>query len=189
MTEGLAMAGWMGWRNGLLVVLVLFMGIVVLFWLTDGGSGSEPALGDEQATVESPPPGGFLPETADASFTGAAPAARTTQADKTLALIDDYERKLSNDPPSPETPALLMATGNLYKTRLGDCSRAAYYYRTLITEYPETPNLSQAYVQLCDCYVTLDDTRALRLMCREMLDHFPPESQEYQYARSVLDQN
>lgn len=185
MSDGLARAGMGNWRNRLLLAVALLAAVLLTLWLMGNGGG-----GEEGATAANAPAagGGFLPETVETAFTGTAPVARAAPEDQTLALIEEHERKLANDPGSPDTPALLMATGNLYRARLKDCARAVYYYRTLITEFPESPNLGQAYVQLCDCYTELGDLRALRLMCREMLDHFPPESQEYQYARSVLDE-
>ena len=178
------------WSRRWWVLVLLLLGCGIGLWVLAPDSSGAPDVSEPEAPAERTGPGenGFLPESGGAAFIGAAPRIRETQEDKSRELIAEHEARIAENPDSEDTPALLMATGNLYKSRLGDYALASYYYRTLIAEHTDFPQLGQAYVQLCDCYAQLKDERALRLMCREMLRRFPPESQEHLYAQGVLEE-
>ena len=130
---------------------------------------------EEPGVIVQPPP----PEPPDARR-------RDAEFERTHALLEEYEQRVSAQPGAEETPALLMAMGNLCRQRLMDYARAAHYYRRLISEFPDDPNIPTAYVQLGVCYEQLDDDRALRLHYNEMMRRFPEDSQEFLFAQQQL---
>ena len=108
---------------------------------------------------------------------------RQTPQQEAQELIRQYEAKVQNEPENSDTPATLLAIGNLYRQKLLNYKEAAFYYRQFINNYPDSPQLSLAYTQLAVCYEQQEDWRAAQLVYREMMDRFPPESPEYQYAK------
>lgn len=107
--------------------------------------------------------------------------------EKVEAQIAEHKQLLDSNPEDPDTAARLMAVGNLYRQKLMDYEQAAVYYRRVITEFPDSPQITLAFIQLGTCYEKLDDWRAANLLYREMTDKFPEDSQEHQYA--VMKQN
>lgn len=116
------------------------------------------------------------------------PQSRPTPQQQAQQLIREYEQKVELEPNGPDTPATLMAIGNLYRQKLSNYKEASFYYRQVITNFPDAPQLSLAYTQLADCYEKLEDWRAAQLVYREIIDRFPPESPEYQYAQEKQNQ-
>lgn len=105
-----------------------------------------------------------------------------------MKLIREYEQKLEAEPQGPDSPATLMAIGNLYRQKLLNYQEASFYYRQVVTNYPNSPQLSLAYTQLADCYEKLEDWRAAQLVYREIIERFPPESPEHQFAQQKQNQ-
>lgn len=112
-----------------------------------------------------------------------APQARPTPQEQAMELIREYEKKVELEPGSPDAAATLMAIGNLYRQKLMNYREATFHYRQVITNYPDSPQLSLAYMQLADCYEKLDDWRAAQLVYREIVERFPSESSEFLYAQ------
>lgn len=101
-------------------------------------------------------------------------------------LIELYTRRLEKSPPPEEVPALLTALGNLYKDRKQDCTSAVQYYERVVIEYPDWEGTKSVYPLLGMCYEELNDSRGKIWLYQEMMRRFPPDSQEYIYAKTEL---
>ena len=104
----------------------------------------------------------------------------------TDTVIAEHQAKLETDIAPEESAALLAALGNLHRQKKRDYAAAARYYEELIQKYPEWPGVDGIYHQLISCYTELNDQPSLRLLYRAMIDVFPPESKEYEYAQAAL---
>lgn len=111
----------------------------------------------------------------------AAPPEKSTDT-----IIAEHTAKLEANPPPDESAALLSALGNLHKQKKQDYATAARYYEQIIQDYPDWPGIKGVYHQLMTCYSRLDDQGSLRLLYRKMVEVFPPESNEYQFAKDAL---
>lgn len=113
-------------------------------------------------------------------------APRETSRDAALKTIESHRQRLEANPQSDEAPALLSAMGNLYRQRLSDYGQAASCFERLLTEYPESTNTRDAYLQLVICYDRLGDVENRRRILRQMMDVYPPESEEHLFAAREL---
>jgi len=116
-------------------------------------------------------------------------AARETATDgekSTDTVIAEHTAKLDQNPEPDDAAALLSALGNLHRQKKQDYAAAARYYEQIIEEYPEWPGIKGVYHQLMACYSRMDDQPNLRLLYRKMVEVFPPESNEYQFAKDAL---
>jgi len=111
---------------------------------------------------------------------------RPTEQDQARQIIAEYQRRLDDDPKHEDAPALLNAMANLSRQKLGDYREAARYYELLLHDYPNWPNIAKVYPQLATCYERLGDMANLRWVYKQMMEKFPPDSQEYLYAKSEL---
>ena len=111
---------------------------------------------------------------------------RPTAKEEALEIIADYEKKLDAEEPPEDKPALIFATGNLYRQKLRDYAKAAEYYRWILQDYPDSTVASTAYVQLVTCYEQLGDTQSASDLHYEIMKRYPKDSQEYQFAKSKL---
>jgi hypothetical protein len=111
----------------------------------------------------------------------AAPPQKSTDT-----VIAEHTAKLEANPPPDESAALLSALGNLHKQKKQDYAAAARYYEQILQDYPDWPGIKGVYHQLMTCYSRLDDQGSLRLLYRKMVEVFPPESNEYQFAKDAL---
>jgi tetratricopeptide (TPR) repeat protein len=115
---------------------------------------------------------------------------KVTQPDeqaKARTQIQEYQRKIDANPQGEETPAYLMAMGNLYLQKLGDYEKAKTPYEHIILEFPDSEERRQAFLQLEACYRTQKDRTGLKWLYEKMLEAFPEDSQEYQYAQKQLE--
>jgi lipopolysaccharide biosynthesis regulator YciM len=115
--------------------------------------------------------------------------ARETAAEaqkSTDTIIAEHTAKLDQNPEPDDAAALLSALGNLHRQKKQDYATAARYYEQVIQDYPEWPGIKGVYHQLMTCYSNLDDQANLRLLYRKMVEVFPPESNEYQFAKDAL---
>lgn len=143
---------------------------------------------------KTPPPASDHPQTvmSQEAASEAAPAAeeppqpRPTEQDQARDAIAEYQRKLDDDPKHEDAPALLNAMANLSRQKLGDYKEAARYYELLLHDYPAWPNIAKVYPQLATCYERLGDMPNLHWVHKQMIEKFPPDSQEYLYAKSEL---
>ncbi|MBX3176921.1 MAG: hypothetical protein KF886_06165 [Candidatus Hydrogenedentes bacterium] len=105
----------------------------------------------------------------------------------TDTVIAEHRAALESDAPSEETPARLAALGNLYRQKKQDYATAAGYFEQVIQNHPDWPGVNGVYHQLIACYTQLEDQPRLRLLYRKMLDVFPEDSNEYEFARHALE--
>ena len=104
-------------------------------------------------------------------------------------VIDAHQERLDElevNPNPDESAALLNALGNLHKQKKQDHATAARYFEQVIEQYPDWPGINATYHQLIACYTQLEDQESLRILYRKMVAHFPPESNEYEYAQAAL---
>ena len=111
---------------------------------------------------------------------------RPTVKDEALEIIAEYEKKLYAEEPPEDKAALIFATGNLYRQKLRDYTKAAEYYRWILQDYPDSEMASTAYVQLITCYEQLGDTQSASDVHYEIMKRYPEDSQEHQFAKSKL---
>ncbi len=158
---------------------VLIIGVVLLTKKSgnaqsgDGGV-SQPVSSIQQVTMD---PQKFKPAT---------PPEPLTAQEETKAKIAEYQKTVDAEPNAENTPALIFAMGNLYLQKLMDYEEAAHCYEALIEKYPEAPNTVDAYAQLSTCYELLNAGEKLNRLHNDMMKKFPPDSQEYLYAKSKL---
>jgi len=162
----------------LAVALVVIAGLVA--W-----KALAPQAGDHSAAV------GSAALEAGGASAGPAPTrplpVRLSEAEQAQQTITEYQKKLDADPKDPNAPEYLNAMGNLSHQKLRDYKEAARYYELLLNDYPDYPKTTRIYPQLVTCYEQLNDTRGLNWVYREMMAKFPPESQEYQFAKEKMD--
>lgn len=171
-------------RYGVVIALCALAVAVAVYGIYGNRGGDAPdAAAPAPARVAAPEPGEIIEP-----LPAEPPDARRRDAEleRTHALLAEYEQQVTAQPASEDTPALLMAMGNLCRQKLMDYARAAHYYRRLISEFPDDPNIPMAYVQLGTCYERLEDNRAVRLHYQEMLRRFPEDSREYLFAQEQL---
>lgn len=101
-------------------------------------------------------------------------------------LIEYYQTQLQQNPQAPEVPAYLSAIGNLYKQRKMDCASAIPYYEKIIIDYPDWEGIRSIYPELAMCYDSVNDYRGKIWIHNEIMRRFPPDSQEYIYAKNAL---
>jgi tetratricopeptide (TPR) repeat protein len=111
---------------------------------------------------------------------------RKTPAEETRAILAEYQEKIEAEPDSADAPALLNASGNLYKQKFRDFAKAAEQYEMLLAQYPEYEAIARVYPELATCYEQLGETGKLQGLYREMMDRFPPETAEHQWAADKL---
>lgn len=114
------------------------------------------------------------------------PEERKSDVEQTRDLLSEYEAAIESDPQSEEAPALLNASGNLYKQKFGDYAKAAQQYERLLAAYPDWEGVARVYPELATCYERLGDEQKLRALYREMMERFPPETPEHQWAKDSL---
>jgi tetratricopeptide (TPR) repeat protein len=102
-------------------------------------------------------------------------------------IIAEHKAALAAEPAAEESAALLAALGNLHRQKKRDYATAARYYEELLQKYPDWPGANSIYHQLISCYTQLNDQTSLRLLYRKMVEVFPVESNEYEFARHALD--
>jgi tetratricopeptide (TPR) repeat protein len=112
--------------------------------------------------------------------------ASLTPADVAKSTIQKHLESLNANPDGEEAPAILNAVANLYLQRLEDYGAAAGYYERLISEHPDWPGIHNTYIQLLTCYDRMGEQEKRQDVLRRMTEVFPPDSQEYQYAASLL---
>lgn len=161
-----------------LVVVLVAISLVVVYKLATGGEAAP--VGEKAGAAVSR--GLAAPDTPVAAM----PAKRISEEEKTRAIIADYQKRFAEDARGKDAPAYLLAMGNLNKQKLRNFKEAARNYELLIKDYPDWENIVVVYPQLISCYELLNDQDGLRWIYREMIETFPPESEDYQYAQAKL---
>jgi tetratricopeptide (TPR) repeat protein len=111
---------------------------------------------------------------------------RKTPQELAKEQIAEHEATIEADPDHKDTPAYLMAIGNLYKQKLLDYEQAAQCYERILMEFPDWDNVRVVYMQLATCYERLEDKEKVKGVYEQMLDVFPSDSQEYAIARDAV---
>ncbi len=104
-------------------------------------------------------------------------------------LIEYYKTHIEKNSQEPDTPAYLFAIGNLYKIKKMDCASAIPYYERIILEFPDWEGIKSVYPELSTCYEETNDYRGKIWLHDEMMKRFPPDSQEYLFAKQSLGLN
>ncbi len=115
----------------------------------------------------------------------AAPTRRTPQ-EEAEEQVRRYREQLAAEPLNENTPVILMAMGNLYRQRLLNYDEAARCYERIIEEFPNAIQISDAYVQLSTCYQRMDAPEKANRLHLKMIERFPEDSVEHQFAREQL---
>lgn len=158
----------------LAVALVLCVGAFAYKWTTSSGPAEEPAPSPNVTAIA-----------ARQGFEELQRAQRTPR-DTVMETIREHQAKIEAEPGSEDTPALMTAIGNLYRHKLGDERQAAQYYETVLLDHPDYPNARAVYIQLASCYEQLNETENAMRVYRTMMEKFEEDTQEYQFARSML---
>jgi len=140
--------------------------------------------GDAQQAQQNVSPAAQTQEISEPASEPQAP--RPTEQDQTRDVIAEYQKRLDENPRDPDAPAVLNAMANLSKQKLMDYKAAAQYYELLISGYPDWEGIARVYPQLATCYERMGDMSSMQAVYKRMMRKFPPESQEYLYAKSEL---
>ena len=163
-------------KNWYLIAALAVIGVFVVVRLM-ADSGTAPAV-DTAEAPQLPP--------ARESLEALEQATRPDEQARARRQIEEYQQTIEAEPEAENTPAYLMAMGNLYRQRLSDLESAATCYERIILEFPDAEEARLAFIQLEACYLTLEDTTGLRWVYTKMLEAFPEDSQEHQYAATNL---
>jgi hypothetical protein len=113
-------------------------------------------------------------------------ALRATSGEQVQETIAQHLTDAESDPLGEDTPAKLVAAGNLYRQKLLDYAAAANCYEDVIIRHKDWDGVRIAYLQLETCYEKLENTKGLRWLYEQMQQNFPADSQEHQYAALQL---
>lgn len=109
-----------------------------------------------------------------------------TEQEENKRIAGQYEEEAAQDRNAPDSPAKLVAAGNLYLEKLNDAKRAAGCYSVVVSQFPNWEGTAAVYPQLLKAYDLAGmQMERLRLLM-QMTERFPPESPEHQYAQSEL---
>jgi tetratricopeptide (TPR) repeat protein len=161
----------------LLLTLAAIAGVMVAYHLRQAEQAPVARAASAPAVKA---PGGVATES------GGIPG-RLTEREKAETIIARHRADVEADPDSADAPAKLNAMGNLYRQKLRDYRNAAQCYELLLHDYPDWEGIRATYIQLASCYEKLEDRTNLRRVYEAMMERFPPDSQEHQYARSQLE--
>jgi len=101
-----------------------------------------------------------------------------------LDAIVQHKEKIAEDPNDPEVPAYQLALANLYITKLGDYEAASVELEEMISQFPDSNLLAQAYAKLGNCYENLGWRGVADNPYKKMERHFPEGSGSWEYARA-----
>ena len=116
----------------------------------------------------------------------APPLSAERRREEALAQIEAHRQAVDRDPESEDAAVRLHAMGNLYRQKLVDYEQAAQCYEQLLAYHPDSAYKRATYVQLLTCYDRLGDSTNRDRISRRIMDEFPEDSQEYEFAESVL---
>jgi TolA-binding protein len=161
--------------------------LVVAFAVCVGAFTFKVIVATEEAEDPSPPP---RPLTAESMGSGdglkALQRSQASSRERALETIRKHQERYDANPQADEAPGLLLAAGNLYRQKLGSFEEAAERYEIVANDFAGRPEARTALIQLSTCYERLDDRENARRIYRMMMDEFPEDSQEYQYAYTMM---
>jgi len=156
------------------------------------------AIAAAAAVVQFSKSGGEEPEkslpplahtTEDLSLASSSPlpqVSRPNEQEAARQRIAEYQQRVDADPKSADAPVLLNAMANLSRQKLGDYKEAARCYELILIDYPNWEMIAKVYPQLAVCYEHLGDIKNAQSTYKLMVERFPPESPEHQYAQVQL---
>ena len=164
----------------LIAALVLVVALAAVKFLVGAGDAPGTASGPGAGERPTMP---TAPENLDALQAATTP----DQQEETRTQIEEYRKKIAEEPKAEDTPAYLMAMGNLYRQKLEDYDEAITCYERIILDFPESTERRPAFLQLEACYLALEDRTGLKWLYEKMVEEFPEDSQEYKYAAQQLE--
>lgn len=138
------------------------------------------------ASAASAVPDALDPETMAASSHVEPSLERPSPQKEARDVISRHKAQFEADPAGKDAPALLNAMGNLYRYKLGDYANAIQAYQLVLHDYPEYEGIRNTLISLAVCYEHEGNREGVRDVYKQMLKRFPPESQEFQYAKAQL---
>ncbi len=111
---------------------------------------------------------------------------RPTPEEKVRETIESHREKIQRNPEAEKSPAYLSAMGNLYMRKLRDYRSAIDCYEILLMDYPDWDLISSVYIHLAECYEKLGDIDHMKDTYHRMMEKFPEDSVEYEFAVSLL---
>lgn len=109
-----------------------------------------------------------------------------TEAEIAQADIDSYLKQFEEDPQSPDAPAYLFASANLYATAVGNDEQACRLYERILLEYPAWERVNSVYPLLCSAYERAGERREQQDLLYKMLQLFPEDTPLHLYATEQL---
>jgi tetratricopeptide (TPR) repeat protein len=164
----------------LIAALVVFVALAAVKLVTGSDADETQKAADNQTAGEK------LPNASD-TLQELQRAARPNPEEQARRQIEEYREKLAEEPESEDAPAYYMAMGNLQLQKFSDYEEAAKAYEQVILEFPEWEGVRKAYLQLEACYQKQEDRTGLKWLYEKMVEAFPEESNEYEYATKQLE--
>jgi|GEM_PF-4675744 len=109
---------------------------------------------------------------------------RKSTREAVLEQIEKHKDKIALDPGDQEVPAYQVAIANLYITKLADFESASAQLEEMISEFPDSNLVPQAYVKLAKCYDYMGLPSMADATYAKMMRHFPEGSTNWEYARA-----
>ena len=101
-----------------------------------------------------------------------------------LDEIASHRERIAEDPGDEDVPAYQLAIANLHITKLGDYETASIELEELISHFPESTLVAQAYTKLARCYENMGWRGVADTTYKKMMRHFPEGSPNWEYARA-----
>ncbi len=114
------------------------------------------------------------------------PPVQETPEEEANRLVTEYAKKAFDEPENPDAPAMLLAAGNLHLERLNNPAEAAGFYSQVVYNYPNWEGTPGVYPQLAKALELSGDQVERQRVLQSMIQVFPPESAEHQYAQAEL---
>ncbi len=112
---------------------------------------------------------------------------KVSPKEQAIKTAENYTDKVSKDPTAETAPGYLLVAGNLYHDVVLDFASAAQMYERILSEYPDAAKkMKGLYYNLADCYERLEQPQNARRIYQIMMENFPSDSAEYQYAHKML---
>ena len=150
---------------------------------SDGGEAAANATASLDISDVAPNVGN--PDALAALGVEAAPR-KPSETEHARTVIAEHQAAIEADPDAHDVPALLRASGNLYRQKVGDYEAAAEQYENLIYNHPDWPGTRGAYVNLAHCYKQLGEKEKERNLYRRMLTVFEEGTEEHNFAAAQV---
>jgi tetratricopeptide (TPR) repeat protein len=108
-----------------------------------------------------------------------------TPEEEIQTQIVKQQDEIEKDPKGEDTPAKLLAVCNLHM-KVQNFDKAIEACLRFIADYPASPRVGEAYLQLSSCYKQRNDQAKLNRLYMDMMQKFPKESSEHEYAKQQL---